>query len=316
MPVTARAAVITGPAKIVRDSKAVHTSGNVTVREVLERFPIPVDAYGTIDHRAVDARVTVSFTPDGRWTSDTRALLFPSTYLNPTIGSDIFTAADVPLTIHDSNSHLHTVIASALTKMPQLILRPNATLIGPVEFTGIRGTGADWNDADKLYTQAGTGGNLVDTAFAVGDIKTQMYTGVWTGIAGFTSAFPTVDGWTIDSELDIGFIQIDEVGTVKAVLRSVSFMAKCRPIGVTYANITAALKSQGTGGRRGRSLQLAAADLVITGEDASTIITLKNANLFEGGFIFGATDVRDGELAWITTRAFAAGVPGALLTLA
>lgn len=314
MAATSRSNVIVGPAKVTRNALSVHSQGNIEVREVLELFHIPVEAYGKIDSRAVDATVKISFTPDGRWSSDIRSLLFP--HLNPTIGADIFTASDVPLTIHDSNSHLHTVIASALTKMPQIILSPKATMIGPVEFMGIRGTGADWNDADKLYTQAGTGGTLTDTAFAIADIKTQIYSGVWSGVTGFSTAFYTVDGWTVDFELDVAPIQIDEVGTVKAVISSVRAMAKCRPLGVTYANITAALKSQGTGGRRGRSLAAAAADLAITGEDAATIVTIKNANLYEGGFMFGSTVVRDGELAWISSRPFTTGAPGAIATLA
>lgn len=314
MAATARSSIITGPAKIVRNSLACHTQGDVEVREVIDRMPVVVDAYGTIDDRAIDATVTISFTPDGRWSSDIRSLLFP--HLNPTVGSDIFTASDVPLTIHDSNSHLHTVIASACTKMPQIILRPNATMLGACEFLGIRGTGADWNDENKLYTQAGSGGTLADAAFTIAQIKTQIYSGVWSGITGFSSAFYTVDGWTVDSEVEMERIQIDEVGTVKAVLKSVRFMAKCRPLGVSYANITAALKSQGTGGSRGRSLAATAADLAITGEDGSTIVTLKSANLYEGGFKFGATQVRDGELAWITTRPFSSGVPQAVATLA
>lgn len=314
---TTRANVITGPARIERNSKTCHTTGDVDVREVVDRFAINVDGYGTIDHRAVDATVTVSFTPEGRITtgagSDTVSLLFP--YLNPTIGSDIFTSSDVPLTIHDSNSHLHTVIASACTKQPSITLSPSTVTLGSAEFLGVRGTGQDWVTADKLYTQAGTGGTFTDTTFKVGDIRNQIYSGVWSGVTGFSSAFYTVDGWTIDSEIGIQRIQIDEVGTVKAVLTSVQYMAKCKPLGVTYANITAALKSQGTGASRGRSLQAAGADLTITGADGTTIFVLKKANLYEGGFRFGTTQVRNGELAWVTTRTFTTGAPDALMTI-
>lgn len=315
---TTRANVITGPARIERNSKTCHTTGDVEVREVVDRFAVNVDGYGTIDHRAVDATVTVSFTPEGRLTtgtgSDTVSLLFP--YLNPTIGSDIFSASDVPLTIHDSNSHLHTIVASACTKQPSITLSPNTVTLGSAEFLGVRATGQDWATADKLYTQASTGGSFVDTTFKVGDIRTQIYSGVWSGITGFSSSFYTVDGWTIDSEIGIQRIQIDEVGTVKAVLTSVQYMVKCRPIGITYANITAALKSQGLGASRGRSLQAAGADLTITGADTTTSIVLKKCNLYEGGFKFGTTQVRNGELAWIGTRTFSSGAPEALLTIA
>jgi hypothetical protein len=314
---TTRANLITGPARIERNSKTCHTTGDVEVREVIDLFAINVDGYGTIDQRATDATVTVRFTPDGRLTtatgSDTVSLLFP--YLNPSIGSDIFSSSDVPLTIHDSNSHLHTVVASACTQQPQITLSASGVTLGAAEFLGIRGTGQDWVTADKLYTQASTGGTFNDTTFKVADIRTQVYSGVWSGITGFSSAFYTVDGWTIDSEIGIQRIQTDEVGTAKAILTSVQYMVKCRPLGVTYANITAALKSQGTGAARGRSLQAAGADLTITGADGTTIIVLKSANLREGGFKFGSTQVRQGELAWMGTRTFSAGVPQALMTI-
>jgi hypothetical protein len=314
MATTTRAQVIVGPGKFTRNALSVHSKDNFNVRETESLLDIAPDAYGAIDGRAIDALVKVSFTPDGRWTSDIRSLLFP--YLNPTIGSDIFTTSDVPATIHDNNAHVHTLIASACTKMPSLKLSAKETLIGDCEFTGVRGTGQAWSVVDKLYTVALTGGTIVDTAYALSDFKVQVYSAVWTGVTGFTGGIFSVDGFTVDSKLDIEFIQIDEIGTVKGVLKSVQFMVKFRPLQVTYANILLALKSQGTGASRGRSLAAAGADLLITGADASTIITLKGANLYEGGFQFGSTVVRDGELAFIGTRAFASGVPGALLTLA
>jgi hypothetical protein len=311
-----RASIITGPARIVRNTKTCLTAGDVEVREVVDRFAISVDGYGTIDHRATDASVSVRFTPEGRLTtgagSDTVSLLFP--YLNPTIGSDIFTSSDIPLAIHDSNSHLHTVIASALVQQPQIILRPDAVMLGPVEFLGIRGDGFGWDDVGSLYTQAGSGGTFTDSTFKVADIRAQVYGGVWGTVTGFGAVY-TVDGWTIDSEISVQRIQVDEIGTVKAVLTSVQYMAKCRPIGITYANITAALKSQGAGASRGRSLQAASQDLTITGADGSTIIVLKAANLYEGGFKFGTTQVRDGELAWVGSRTFSSGAPESLLTI-
>lgn len=314
MAATARSSIITGPARLVMSSASLHTKGDLDVQIIEETIPIETAPYGKIDERAVDAMVKVTGTPDGRWSSAIRGILFP--YLNPTIGADIFTASDVPLAIHDQNAHIHTVVAAALTKMPSLTLSPKETILGDFEFTGIRGTGKDWDDADGLYTVATIGGTLTDTALTVAAIKTQIYSGVWTGITGFSTAFFTVDGWTVDFDLQTTPIQIDEVGTVKHVLTSVSVMAKCRPLGVTWANIVAALKVQGTGGARGRSLQSAGADLTITGADTSTIIVLKGANLKTAGYRFGNAVVRDGELAWVGTREFSAGAPGAIATMA
>jgi hypothetical protein len=192
--------------------------------------------------------------------------------------------------------------------MPSIRLSPKETILGDCEFTGIRGTGADWSAADKLYTVALTGGTLTDTAFTVAAIKTQLYTGAWGSKTGFTSIV-TEDGWTIDWDLGISYMQIDEVGTVKAVLNSVSCMAKCVPIGPTWANIVAGQLIQDSGSARGASLQGG-------GADTSTIIVVKNAALKTAGYRFGTGVLRDNEVGWVSTRSFTTGAPDAIATLA
>ncbi len=44
-------------------------------------------------------------------------------------------------------------------------------------------------------------------------------------------------------------------------------------------------------------------------------MVLKNAAMKEHGLVFGREPLRIGEVAWETTRAFAAGVPAALATV-
>ncbi|MDB6016035.1 MAG: hypothetical protein JWR19_524, partial [Pedosphaera sp.] len=55
------------------------------------------------------------------------------------------------------------------------------------------------------------------------------------------------------------------------------------------------------------------ADFTITGSGISVV--LKNAAMAEHGFMFGREPLRIGEVAWQTTRAFTAGVPGAVATV-
>lgn len=309
----ARSALIVGPARIVRGSGTVHVREPFTVDLVKNTFPITLDGYGTIDARDEDMIATCSFTPDGRWNSATRSFLWP--WINPTIGSDPFTGSDVPTEIHDINSHLHTIKASAVTQMPSIFLSAAAVMIGQATITGIRGTGKDWNDADGIYTAAASGGTFTDSAFVPSDIKTQDYTGAWGSVTGFTS-IKTEAGWTIDFETGIEFVKVDEVGTCKAVLTNVGVLARCVPIGMTLANVLAALDFQETTSARGKSGNALGADLVITGADSSTIVTVKAAKLVRAGFRFGARTLRDGEIGFVATRSFSSGVAGALCTLA
>jgi hypothetical protein len=306
-----RANLISGPARIVRNALSCHVREPFEVNIVKAQTPIVLDGYGEIDQRDEDLMISASFTPDGSWNANARSLLWP--YLNPTIGADIFGSADVPTTIHDSNSHLHTIAASAITQMPSISLSASATMIGQATITGIRPTGGDW--ATDLYTAAASGGTFTDTAFVPADIKVQQYTGAWAGVTGF-SGIETEGGWTIDFNTDIQWFKTDAVGTVTGRLRSVSVVARCTPLGISGANVASAMDMQETASRRGKSGNVLAADLTITGADASAIVVLKSAKLVRAGYRFGASVLRDGELGWVATRNFTAGVGQALCTLA
>ena len=310
----ARTDIVTGPARLVRGSGSVHVRESFEVLVDKPQFQIILEGYGPIDSRDEDAMVTTGFTPDGRWNAATRAFLWP--YLNPTIGSDPFGSSDTPTVIHDSNAHVHTIIASAITQMPSLVLSAVTPMIGQATITGIRGTAKDWNDANGLYTVATSGGTFTDSGFIPSEIQTVDYTGVWGSVTGF-GAIKTQAGWTIDFNTGIEFFKLDEVGTCKASLVSVEVLARCMPIGISAANVLAALDVSEAGSARGKSGNVLAADIVITGAGGGApVVTLKSAKLVKAGYRFGARVLREGELGWVATRNFSSGVAGALCTLA
>jgi len=313
----ARSTIISGPARIVRGAGSVHVKEPFSVDLPKAQTPVVLEGYGEIDQRDEDILVTAQFLPDGRWNAATRAFLWP--YLNPTIGSDPFGSSDTPTLIHDTNTHLHTIYASAITQMPSLILSPSGTMIGPATITGIRASGKGWNEASSLYNMALTGGTFTDSGLVGSEIITQYYTGAWgaTPVTGF-GAIATETGWTVDFQTSIQFFKVDEVGTCKASLLSVGVLARCMPINISAADILAALDYQETSpaSRRGKSGNALGKDLVITGADASTVVTLKAAKLVRAGYRFGARVLRDGELGFVATRSFASGVAGAMATLA
>lgn len=312
-----RSQIIVGPARVVRGAGTVHVKEPFNVDLVKATTPIILDGYGKIDDRAEDIIATCSFIPDGRWNAATRAFLFP--YINPTIGQEVFGASDTPTVIHDSNAHTCTIQASAVTKMPSLLLSASATMIGQVTITGVRKSGVAWSSADSLVTYVASGGVFTDAAFLPAEIKVQNYSAVWAGVTGLTT-IQTETGWTVDFETDISFIKTDEIGTVKGILNSVAAMAKCTPLALVGADVTNALDIQSATSARGKSHNASYAgangDLTITGADGSTIITLNKCGIVTAGFKFGKAVVRDGELGFVATRSFVAGVPGAICTLA
>jgi len=66
----------------------------------------------------------------------------------------------------------------------------------------------------------------------------------------------------------------------------------------------------------GRAQAVVASPLVITGTDASTIVTIPLASAVGGGFKWSAGELRQDEIGFFTSRAFASGVPDALYTIA
>ena len=313
-----RAALVQGPAKVVRGSGILFSQDDIAVNIVRNTFDVATDGHGKIEERESDLTVECTFTPDGRWDAATRALLWP--YASTLPGTSLFGSSDTPLTLNAADGALHTLVASALTRMPNIVLSSVQTMIGQCQFMGVRSNDTDWSDTDSLYTTA-TGALFTDATFAPTTmIKTQDYTGVWGAVTGF-GGIQTEAGWTIEFDLQIAPRSVDALGIVDYRFQSLGVMARCVPIGPTPAQILTQLKIQGTGAVRGRSLAYntlpsTADDLVITGADGSTIITLKQAGLKTAGFRFGATVLRENEIGFVAAKPFASGVPGALFTLA
>jgi hypothetical protein len=306
----ARTALVVGPAKVTQNGGTFFTKGNIEPRLDMETLEIATDMHGKVDERVIEVPVEVGFVPEGAWKAVNIAALWP--YANPTFGSSVFGAADKPMVLTGNDGAIHTIHASALTKMPSLLLSATKTMIGEARFRGVRKDNTEWTAADTLYSI--TSGAYADTTFVPAQIKVQRYTAAIVALTGFTS-FDTEDGWTIDFDTGLTYITTDGGGAIDAKLTSVSVMAKCKPIGPTSTQIVDALKYQGAGASRGRSIQ-GANDLVITGEDATTIITINKPGMRQAGFRFGSTVLRQGEIGFVATRTVAAGVPGALFSLA
>ena len=318
-----RANLIVGPARVVRGTGISSTARNgscytrdaIKVDIVKEQVEIHTEAHGHVDYRDEDVLVKMTFSP-AEWTANSRSLLWP--YLTPEPGFAIFGATDTATTIHDYNSHLHTIVASAVTKMPSLRLSVREAMIGQCEITGVRKLASDWSTANSLYTVATTGGSFIDdtvTPFTIAGLKQEQYTGLFTGITGLT-AIQTMDGWTVDFDTKISFQKIEESGTVKGTLVSTMVMAKCTPLAVSHANLMAALRVDNSGFKRGQSAAATGADLVITGASTGPVITLKNCDMKQAGYHFGASVLRDGEVGFVSTVPFASSVAGAICTLA
>lgn len=311
-----RANLVVGPARCTLGTASFYSLDDFEVRIDTETFEVRNTAYGRMDHRTRDARVECTVTPEGAWVARNVPELWPYSTTQP--GASIFTGSDVPLVIEANDGAKHSIIAAAITRMPSLFLSATRTMIGPMTFTGLRGVGKAWADADGLY-KIETGGQLIDntnTPLALANIKTQPYTAAWSGKTGFTS-FEAAEGWTIDFDMETAPVVVDSMGTLDLRLVSVGVMARCIPIGPTTANILAALDvNQAASNRPGASFAALGADLVITGADATTVVTLHSAMIRTAGYRFGTSVLREGEIGFVANRELSSSAMTDLWTLA
>lgn len=284
----------------------------IQARLVSEMFAVGTDAHGELDQRQKEAYHRIIITPDGRLNSTLAAILWP--YGNPTIGSGIFTDTDYPAVIHGSDASLETFVSAALEEMPALKFSSVDTIIGAATFLALRGNNMDWDDANSLVTQADSGGSTTDSGFAPSGIVTQPYLATWGAKTGFAD-MDTLDGFNVEFQVQFDDDVTDRHGLINRRLKSVSARVRCSPFGPTRQQILTNLAIQGSGAGRGRTRQSGGADLTITGDDGTDYFTLKQAILTDQVQQWGSAVVRNTDVAWVSTRSFTSGVPGALFEI-
>lgn len=277
---------------------------------VLEQFDIGTDASGPLGKRWKEAYDRIKITPDGRFTSGIAAVLFP--YLNPTIGSGIFSDTDFPLVVHGSDASLETFTAGALEEMPGITFSSIETLIGPATFLCLRGDNMDWDDANSLVTQADSGGNAVDTGYTIAGVVTQPYQMTIGSLTGFAD-IDTFDGIRLEPKIEYSDDTTDRHGLVNRRIKSVGMRLRFIPVGPTRQNVLTALAHQGSGAGRGKAL--ATHSVTVTGDDGTDYVNLPAATFVAQAQRWGSEQTRIGECALECVRNLTAGAPGAIATM-
>lgn len=306
MPI-ARTSIIRGPAVVQFDSTSFFSKGDIELDLGLETMDIETSAHGKVDERVTERVSKVRFTPAGEF--ENLSVLWP--YGATVIGTSIFGATDKPLVIHTLAGKTLTFAAAAVTKMPNLILSATKTLIGDVEFTCLGTDNEAWTETDNLVAVASA--SYSDATFDPASILTQPYSAAW-GATSPWDAINTFDGWSVEFDLGLEPVRTDSDGTIDMTFSALGVSASCQPVGITEQQAIDALKLQGAGNYRGRSLQANSNDLVISG--TGVVVTVKKAQLKTAPMGFGPRTPRVGTLMWTATRPFSLGVAGALFTVA
>jgi hypothetical protein len=301
----ARNSVIRGPGSVKLGAVQMFDREGIKADIKIETFDVEASAFGKLDTRRKDVIGTIGFRPCGRLTAGILGALFP--HGTPSIGASLFGAADVATEVHSLAGQKVTFHASALTKMPNLKLSTTDTAFsGDAEITALRKNNTDPVTADSFATVAAT---AWAGAFDVADIKGGLYVGTWG-----TAVFQTAEGWDIEFEMGTTPHYADGIGTYDMTLDDVTVRAKCRPIGLSEADLLASLNIQGATAGLGATMR-SANDLVIAATGGLTV-TLKAAAMVEGPMEWGRNALRVGEIGFIAHRAIAGGVPAALFSVA
>ena len=212
-----------------------------------------------------------------------------------------------PLTIQTQAGQLITYLNVAVVQMPEIIGSAVATAVGEVTFEAFLADGQDWSGTNSLYTQVANPWPG-DPSFNPANILTGEITAVWGALAPWNS-FSTKNGWRISFGMTLTPVEVDSVGLVTRRLSNLVVTARSTPLGIQESDLQNALYLQGTNAARGRSLATYGNNLNLSAVAGNLGVKLFNAALRGGPEIFSNKLDRVGELTWVATRTYNAGVP-------
>ncbi|MDB6064945.1 MAG: hypothetical protein JWR26_1153 [Pedosphaera sp.] len=311
--------IIVGPAIVTWNGYSYYFKAGLKSEFKRETFKITTDFDGEIDERMKSQRTEISGQPVGMLSTAGIAAMFP--YGVSAVGKSIFGATDLPLVIvtkfggTGNAGQTITYPRGALSKFPQLRLKPTDTLFGDLTFTCLGDPAVQPNTAGAWNTIASA--TFADTNFDETQIITDTYSAAY-GASPY-NAIGSMAGFEIDIAMQTAPIPADDYGVVDMILKSLTATAKFAPSNLTEAQVYTLLNGQGSGYVfPGQSLSKANTDLVIAGSGnaARTLTaTIKNAGPKQAGFMYSTDKHRHEAVEFTSKRTWTSGGTNALWTL-
>ena len=302
-----RTTVYRGSGQVIYGGQTFWSKGDITMKLIQERFPIPTSSFGDVAERFKNRKYEVTFEPSGAFTDEQAAILFALAAKN--VGASILGASDVPLVIHGRDGIKHTLHNAIVTKPPNILYAVDKTLLGSVTFTAVIAKSKDPTAADAYITTA-SASYPGDTGFAVANHYTSPPTAAW-GASSPWAAILTEAGWNIAIDTSVEEKMVDGMGTYDLVLSNLKVSAKAAIVGPTVAQVITALN-----GDQAFGTDLSGDDLVIQSVTGAPLVTVSNAALVDSEGRWSNQNGRIGETTWIATRSITTGTPDPLITVA
>jgi hypothetical protein len=311
--------IIVSPAIVTWNGYSYYFKKGIKADFKRETFKVDSDLAGQFDERMKSQMTVVTGQPVGALSTASLNACFP--YAVTQIGASIFGSTDLPLVIvtrfGGTNNAGQTITypRAAVTKLPQLRLKPTDTLFGEMEFTCLGDPTVQPNSANAWETIASA--TFADTTFDETQIITDIYTASY-GASPF-NAIGSMAGFEVDITMAVNQITADDFGIVDMTLKELTAAAKFAPSNLTQAQVAALLAYQGSGYvQPGQSLSLANTDLVITGSGNGAhylTATIKKAGPKQATFMYDAAKHRFDAVEFTSKRTWTSGAANALWTL-
>lgn len=289
---TTRQSIIRGPGTVSFGGVKIHDSSGITANIESSTQDIASSVAGKLDTIKTDQTGKISLTPVGNITQALLDLFFPSWMKKPVFGTSIMGETDRPLVVSSRAGMKVTFACAGLTKCPELLLSPVKTAFGGIEFTAVVANG-------KLPGETGAFYSVAAAEYDGGEPSREGLSGCHYQATFGDLAIPdTQDGWTVTPELQLEPVGSDSQGTIDYTLSGVTVRASCTPLGLSEADILAALPAG-----KGRGASLASASDLVIAADGGLSVTLKNAALVTGPIQWGASQLRAGQLGFVANIA-------------
>ena len=289
---TTRQSIIRGPGAAVFGGVTIHDASGIVAEIDSATQDVPSSIAGKLDTIKTDQTASVRLTPVGTLSQALLDVLYPSWLRTPEIGRSLLGATDSPLLVHSRAGVKVTFSAAALTGCPELRLSPVQTSFGEAAFTALLANGKLPTEANALFAVANAAYNLDEPS------RQGLSGNHYAATFGSLSIPDTLAGWTVGVELQTEAVTTDSQGTIDFTLTGVNVTARCTPLGLTEAQLLAALPAA-----KGRGASLAGADDLVISSTGGLTVTLKCASLVTGPLNWGATALRAGEIGFTANPA-------------
>src|ERR1700722_8054345 len=233
--------IIVGPAIVTWNGYSYYFKHGIKAEFKRETFFVETDFDGKIDERMKTHMTEITGQPVGMLSSAGIGAMFP--YAVGAIGKSIFGAGDLPLVIvtrfggTGNNGQTITYPRGALSKLPQLRLKPTDTLFGDLAFTCLGDPTVQPNISGAWNTIASA--SFADTSFDETQIITDIYSAAY-GSSPYNT-MGSMAGFEIDIAMETAPITADDFGVVDMILKTLTARAKFAPSNLTEAQVNTLL---------------------------------------------------------------------------